>query len=102
MSPMVSERFLSMVSAAADAAPGPLVLPWPAPGKPAGFRSFETFFEWCDVVLELSVSQAIPRITAEKYERAQRLFLLAWIDADLIKAGELAALVALELAVKDC
>lgn len=98
---VLSERFLSVVTAAANAAPGPLVLPWPALGKPAGFRSFETFSEWCDVVLDLSVSEAIPRVTAQKYERAQRLFLLAWIDADLIKAGELAALVALELAVKD-
>lgn len=35
------------------------------------------------------------------YARAQKLFLLGWIDIDLIKAGELVALTALELAVMD-
>ncbi|GLZ17212.1 hypothetical protein Bpla01_07420 [Burkholderia plantarii] len=36
-----------------------------------------------------------------KFRRAQRLYLLAWIDFDLVKAGELVALTALELALKD-
>jgi hypothetical protein len=35
----------------------------------------------------------------EKYRRAQKLCYLGWIDGDCIKAGELAALVALELAL---
>lgn len=97
----LSERFLRIIAAAANSSPGPLMLPWPAPGNPAGFRSFETFAEWRDAVLALNVNASIPRIAVEKYERAQRLYLLAWIDSDLIKAGELAALVALELALKD-
>jgi hypothetical protein len=37
-----------------------------------------------------------------KFERAQKLYLLAWLDADLTEAGELIALTALELALTDC
>ncbi len=44
---------------------------------------------------------AIPQIIQAKFARAQTLYLLGWIDFTLIKAGELAALVALELAVMD-
>jgi hypothetical protein len=36
-----------------------------------------------------------------KYERAFKLYLLAWIDFDLIKASELVALTTLELALTD-
>lgn len=36
-----------------------------------------------------------------KYARAQKLYLLGWIDEDLIKAGELVALTTLELALVD-
>jgi len=43
----------------------------------------------------------IPDVVRMKYARAQRLYLLGWIDADLIKAGELVALTALELALMD-
>jgi hypothetical protein len=39
---------------------------------------------------------------AAKFERAQKFYLLAWLDADLIEAGELVALTALELALMDC
>ncbi len=43
----------------------------------------------------------IPDVVRLKYARAQKLYLLGWIDADLIKAGELVALTALELALMD-
>ena len=33
---------------------------------------------------------------------SQKLYVLAWLDFDLIKAGELIALTALELALTDC
>ena len=39
---------------------------------------------------------------AAKFESAQKLYVLAWLDFDLIKAGELIALTALELALTDC
>jgi len=38
---------------------------------------------------------------AAKFERAQKLYVLAWLDPNLIKAGELNALTALELALRD-
>ena len=39
---------------------------------------------------------------AAKFESAQKLHVLAWLDFDLIKAGELIALTALELALTGC
>jgi hypothetical protein len=80
----------------------PLVLPWPIQGNPAGFLSFSGRAEWLDFMQSLSLSSEIPEIIAAKFRRAQMLYFLAWLYFDLIKAGELAALVALELALKDC
>src|SRR5260221_6922269 len=37
----------------------------------------------------------------DRYQRAQKLHYLGWIDYDCIKAGELAAMIALELALID-
>jgi hypothetical protein len=39
------------------------------------------------------------RIVGDKFCRAQRLCVLAWLDADLVKAGELVALTALKPAL---
>jgi hypothetical protein len=77
-------------------------LPWPQPGQPAGFRTFETLAEWTSCVDDLGLHQGIPEIVTAKYRRAQKLYLLAWLDIDLIKAGELVAFTALELALNDC
>jgi hypothetical protein len=52
-------------------------------------------------VLNLGLRAGIPDIVTAKFERAQKLHILAWIDFDLIKAGELVALTALELALND-
>jgi hypothetical protein len=79
----------------------PLVLPWPQPGNPGGFIQFDTSQEWCNFFGELSLVTAAPDIVRLKYERARKLHLLGWIDLDLIKAGELVALTALELALAD-
>lgn len=79
----------------------PLVLPWPEAGAPGGFVTFEDAASWRDVVAGLSLSPFVPAIVGLKYARAQKLYLLGWIDTDLIKAGELVALTALELAVTD-
>jgi len=43
----------------------------------------------------------VPQALSRKFERAQQQYLLAWFDRDFIKAGELAALIALEYAVRD-
>ena len=79
----------------------PLVLIWPAPGSPAAVYKFTTPDEWRAFVATLSLDPRIPDIIRLKFERAQKLFLLGWIDADLIKGAELVALTTLELALKD-
>lgn len=43
----------------------------------------------------------MPEIVKAKFTRAMKLHLLAWIDMDLIKAGELVAWTALELTLTD-
>ena len=52
-------------------------------------------------MLDLGLRRVVPEIVAAKFERGQKLLLLAWIDFDLFTAGELIALTALELALKD-
>ena len=79
----------------------PLILPWPVQGNPGGFLSFSSPTEWQKFISSLSLSPGIPEIVAAKFRRAQMLYFLAWHYVDLIKAGELAALVALELALND-
>lgn len=79
----------------------PLVLIWPAPGNPVAFWRFNTPDEWRAFVTTLSLDPRIPDIVRLKFERAQKLFLLGWIDTDLIKGAELVALTTLELALKD-
>ena len=79
----------------------PLDMPWPTPGRPDGFIRFERPEEWQAFIGGLSIDPFIPDIVAAKYLRAQRLYLCGWLSADIIKAGELAALVALELALTD-
>ncbi|PKP94576.1 MAG: hypothetical protein CVT77_01680 [Alphaproteobacteria bacterium HGW-Alphaproteobacteria-16] len=80
---------------------GPYTLHWPSPGKPDGFVRFDEPGQWRAFVEGLSLDPSIPAVVRLKYERAQKLYLLGWIDADLIKAGELVALTALELALND-
>ena len=78
-----------------------MILPWPIPGNPGGFISFASFAEWQTFVLRLRLHEDVPQALSHKFERAQKLYLLAWIDFDLIKIGELAALITLEYAVRD-
>lgn len=79
----------------------PFVMPWPQPGNPAALLTFYHFQEWQTFISDRGLHCAIPRIVRDKYRRAQRLYLLAWLDADLVKVGELVALIALELALLD-
>ena len=93
---------LDAIANARDPSRGPLIVPWPLPGNLAGAVRFSTFAEWRSFILALSLGRAVPEIVASKFERAQKLYFLAWVDFDLIKAGELVALTALELALADC
>ncbi|WP_294098675.1 hypothetical protein [Sphingomonas sp.] len=79
----------------------PLLLPWPADGNPGAFLQFDTGAQWWDFVAGLGIDPRIPTVVRAKFDRAQRLYLFGWIDFNLIKAGELAALIALELALMD-
>ena len=54
-----------------------------------------------EFILNLRLHEAIPEVVSVKFLRAQKLYFLAWADFDVIKAGELMALTALELALKD-
>jgi hypothetical protein len=94
-------QFVEAISVAAEKASGPLVMPWPMPGALGGFVSFGTFSEWLDFVEALGLGDHVPQIVTAKYLRAQKLLLLSWIDFDLVKAAELVALTALELALHD-
>jgi hypothetical protein len=92
---------LDAIASTRDPSLGPLVIPWPTADDPAGAAQFPTFAEWRAFVLTLGLTRAVPESVAAKFERAQKLYLLAWLDADLIEAGELVALTALELALTD-
>ena len=79
----------------------PLILAWPATCNAAAFLHFDRADAWRGFIAGLGIDRRIPEITQRKFARAQTLYLLGWIDFSLIKAGELAALIALELAVMD-
>jgi hypothetical protein len=77
----------------------PFRVPRPMPCNPASFPAFTTYAVWRAFVVQFSLHPALPLIVSAKFERAQKLCILTWIDFDLIKAGELMALTALELAL---
>jgi len=79
----------------------PLLLAWPTQGNAGGFISFENVADWRAFVESLAIDARIPEIARAKYARAQTLYLLGWVDFSVLKAGELAALIALELALMD-
>jgi len=78
-----------------------MLLAWPTQGNPGGFIRFEKAADWRVFVENLGIDPLIPEIVRAKFARAQTLYLLGWVDFGLVKAGELAALIALELAVMD-
>jgi hypothetical protein len=69
--------------------------------NPIRRQSFATFAEWREFALRFNLHHAIPPSVSAKFERAQKLWLLTWVDFDLIRASELVALTALETAVRD-
>lgn len=76
-------------------------LQWPRPGNPGAILGFAAPEEWIAFLSELDLSPYVPQIVSTKYRRAQRLYALSWLDLDLVKAGELVSVTALELALKD-
>lgn len=78
-----------------------LVLYWPAPGLPLSRLEFASLEEWRRFVEGMALDPLIPSVVHLKFQRALKLYYMAWIDGDLIKAGELVALTALELALND-
>jgi len=97
----LTTEFLDAVAKAGDRSSGPLIIPCPMPGNLGAFVPFSTFAEWRRLVLDLGLRRTVPDIVAMKFERSQKLHLLAWIDYDLVMAAELVAMTALELALKD-
>lgn len=79
----------------------PVLLAWPTPGNPGGFLQFERAADWRRFVEGLGIDSRIPDVVRAKFVRAQTLYMLGWVDFSVVKAGELAALIALELAVMD-
>ena len=79
----------------------PVLLPWPTQGNAGGFIQFEKAADWRAFVDSLGIDTRIPEIVRAKFARAQTLYLLGWVDFSVVKAGELAALIALELAMMD-
>jgi len=79
----------------------PLVLYWPAPGVPLAQLEFASLEAWRRFIEGMAIDPLIPSVVQLKFQRALKLYYLAWIDGHLIKAGELVALTALELALND-
>ena len=59
---VITANFLDAVALAAQRSPGPLIVPWNAPGNPGGFVSFASFAEWQAFVLSLGLRAGIPDI----------------------------------------
>ena len=97
----ISPDLQRALAAASDRSSEPLRLMWPTSGSPAGWMSFVTPAEWQGFVVGLGLTRRAPDIVARKFERAQKLCLLAWLDFELMIAAELTAFTALELALRD-
>ena len=76
-------------------------MPWPGAQGPASLRASTTLEEWIAALrdLDLEAAGAAPLVVRNKYRRAQKLYLLSWIDSDVVVASELTAFTALELAL---
>ena len=98
----ITPEFLDALARAAEISPGERTIPWRAPGRPGGFITFGNFAEWQKVIVGFRLSAGIPRNMADLFDRALKLYLAAWLDFDLVTAGEMAALVALEHSLRDC
>jgi len=73
----LSPDFLRALEASADRSTDPIRMIWPVPGNPVAWVSFDTFAEWHDFIERLGLKHPVPQIVAAKFERAQKLHLLA-------------------------
>ncbi len=80
----------------------PFAIPWiHTPQTPSGLRIFHNFQEWEAYVESLDLHPNVWGQTRHRWSRVLKIYLLSWLDVDLIKAGELAALATLEMALKE-
>ena len=98
----LTTEFIESVTLAAERLPGSRMIPWPVKGNLGGLVTFASFAEWRDLVLSFRLRLGVPRNMADGFDRAIKLYLLAWLDFDVVTAGELAALAALEHVLRDC
>lgn len=98
---MIEPASLAAISTGCKTSPGPRVLPWPVAANPGGCIEFRSYAEWQAFFLSLDLAPSVAEVVRAKYRRALKLHLLAWLDFDLIKGGELVAATALELALTD-
>jgi hypothetical protein len=96
MIPMVDHEHIALTDRDESVLPA-----WPTDGHAGGCIQFAKASDWRTFVASLGIDPRIPEIVRAKYARAQKLYLLGWVDFSVVKAGELAALIALELALMD-
>ena len=78
----------------------PLQWVGPIPGNPVDITQFTCMEQWRLHVHGLQLRGDAPKIIRSKHEHMLRVLFLAWMDAAVIKLAELAALAALEGAIK--
>jgi len=98
----ISHCFVAALARAAELGPGERTIAWPSPGRLDGFRTFAGFTEWQNVILGFRLRGGVPRNMVDLFDRALNLYLVAWLNFDLVTAGETAAFGALELSLRDC
>lgn len=94
------DRF-DILNIKADRSDNPFQLSWAGSTSATELYVFSHLSQWRDFIDDLSLNCPVPQTIDSKYERARYLYYLAWIYPDTIKAGEVAAFAALELALKD-
>jgi hypothetical protein len=85
----IDTNFLETAALAAGGHPGPRCIRWPVPGNLGGFLSFANFAEWRDFWLEFNLPAGVRNYVLDVFDRGRKLHLLAWIDFDLMSAGEM-------------
>jgi hypothetical protein len=98
---VVSADFLEAVTAAAELTAGPRTIPWPTRERRGGLVHFENYAEWQKFLLAFDLPPGVPGVVKDAFDRARKVYLLSWVDFDLAVVGEVAALTALELAVRN-
>lgn len=98
-----TDEAMNSLAAWLSQVPGGVWLHWPQPTSPAALTSFPSVEAWRQALdaLDLDPACAAPQVVRVKYRRAQKLYLLAWADPDVILAAEMVAFTALELALND-